>query len=88
MTSSDPNFNILSPGKLHLAKVLEYCLKNKIHFFEMGRGSEPYKLEWCNEQKSLNGWSKYGVSLPSHIKKYCYKNLIPSMKAVKIFLSN
>lgn len=42
-----------SPGLVHLALLIEYCLDNDLHEIDFGYGSEPYKFLWTNRSRSL-----------------------------------
>ena len=44
----DPEFENLSPGKIHLFKLVEYAIENGFQVFDHLRGDENYKSGWTN----------------------------------------
>lgn len=47
------NFKKFSPGKLLIKKILEWCIQNRISFFDFGQGDEKYKKNLANENNFI-----------------------------------
>jgi len=69
-------YNDLSPGKVLLFEILEYCRSNNYKVFDFGRGAEEYKYWFSNESTIL-----------FHIKTYSNSNFLIKIKNLsnKIF---
>jgi len=53
MPAIEPRFENLSPGKIHLYKLVEYAINNSFRIFDHLRGEENYKASWTKQVKSL-----------------------------------
>ncbi|MBN1346444.1 MAG: GNAT family N-acetyltransferase [Phycisphaerae bacterium] len=53
-----------SPGRVHLAEVMQWAIGEGISTVDFGRGLEPYKLEWTNEALPLHtlAWKADGLA--------------------------
>lgn len=49
----DPVFENLSPGKIHLFRLVEYAINNGFAIFDHLRGDENYKTGWTNKTQKL-----------------------------------
>jgi CelD/BcsL family acetyltransferase involved in cellulose biosynthesis len=64
-------FNDISPGKVLLYEILEYCKYNGDKTFDFGRGAEEYKYWFANDSSVL-----------FHIKTYNKDNLFVKFKII------
>jgi len=62
-------YNAISPGKVLLFEILEYCKNNNYKVFDFGRGAEEYKYWFSNESSIL-----------FHIKTYSNSNILIKLK--------
>ena len=83
MTAFEQKMAALSPGKAHLASLVEYVLARGIRVIEMGRGDEPYKSLWSSECISLIERSYYMPSLTAKMKKSWQGRIRPAIRALK-----
>jgi hypothetical protein len=69
-----------SPGKVHLAKLIEEAKKMNIEVFDFLTGEEPYKLEWTRESIGLfeQIWQMAGLS--AGIRSTCQKIIRNSVR--------
>jgi CelD/BcsL family acetyltransferase involved in cellulose biosynthesis len=45
-----------SPGRLLMAKAIEWCMQNDIHTFDMLWGEQEYKLLWCDAEHGIGDY--------------------------------
>lgn len=64
----DPEFENLSPGKIHLFKLMEYAINNGFTVFDHLRGDENYKTGWTSNAQKLYRMSIHNEQLLSRIK--------------------
>jgi hypothetical protein len=53
LPSYDMEYSNYSPGKLHVAKCIEWCFENKVCKLDFMRGSDSYKDQWCDDLVKL-----------------------------------
>jgi CelD/BcsL family acetyltransferase involved in cellulose biosynthesis len=59
-------YHNLSPGKVHIALLLEEACQNKWNGFDFLTGAEPYKLQWSNEVlKVIDYYASSSAALPA-----------------------
>jgi CelD/BcsL family acetyltransferase involved in cellulose biosynthesis len=75
MPTIDPVYENLSPGKVHLFKLVEFAIENGYQLFDHLRGVENYKVGWTNSIQPLYQFLEYKNSPRSDIK-----NMINSIK--------
>lgn len=56
----NPDFSKYSPGKVHLALLIEHCLENGGVEIDFGYGAEPYKFLWTKSGKTLHTYRVIG----------------------------
>lgn len=57
-----------SPGKLHLASLIEDCFKSGVKIFDFMRGSEEYKGEWTDSEIFVYSFQQFADGLKSRVK--------------------
>ncbi|WP_350333620.1 GNAT family N-acetyltransferase [Coralliovum pocilloporae] len=70
-----------SPGQLLMVKILELAVRAGQSSFDLMRGGEPYKIEWCRSHHvltdNLKAYSALGIlSLKMHLAKKALKNYL------------
>lgn len=75
MPAIDPQFENLSPGKIHLFMLVDYAIKNEFYIFDHLRGDENYKSGWADALRPL-----YKFSLQSNRGISKCKNRLLSLK--------
>jgi CelD/BcsL family acetyltransferase involved in cellulose biosynthesis len=59
-------FHNLSPGKVHIAMLLEEACQNHWNGFDFLTGAEAYKLQWSNEvMKVVDYYASFSAALPA-----------------------
>jgi CelD/BcsL family acetyltransferase involved in cellulose biosynthesis len=59
-------YHNLSPGKIHIALLLEEACQNNWNGFDFLTGAEGYKLQWSNEtMKVIDYYASFSASLPA-----------------------
>lgn len=53
-----------SPGKVHVALLIEECIKNRVRFFDFLYGDEAYKYDWAPIDEKLYGIRKWNGLRP------------------------
>jgi CelD/BcsL family acetyltransferase involved in cellulose biosynthesis len=56
MFSYDPKWAAYSPGRLVMAKAIEWCFEQKVHTFDMFLGAESYKTIWSNDELAISDY--------------------------------
>lgn len=64
----DPEYENLSPGKVHLFKLVERAIAERNKIFDHLRGDENYKEGWTNRVQSLYKFSYQNISLTSKVR--------------------
>ncbi len=75
MPAIESRFENISPGKIHLYKLVEYAINNSFRVFDHLRGDENYKAGWTKQVKSL-----YRFSFKSGRAVSKYRNKLVSLK--------
>jgi len=75
MPAIESRFENLSPGKIHLYKLVEYAINNSFRVFDHLRGDENYKAGWTKQVKSLYRFSSMSGRAVSK-----YRNKLVSLK--------
>jgi len=92
-----PTYNVswknYSPGKVHIAYLIEECLNNKIRYFDFLYGDEAYKYDWEPTEEKLyciekwNGFRPFSLFVEQFVKpsyrfsKYkCFYYIIDRIK--------
>ncbi len=70
--ATDPEFENLSPGKVHLYKLVEYAVERNCQIFDHLRGDENYKAGWTNNIQPLFKFSLRNTGLRSGIRNLAY----------------
>jgi CelD/BcsL family acetyltransferase involved in cellulose biosynthesis len=73
--SYNSSFASFSPGKVMLAKVVEWAIQNKIDCVDYGPGMEPYKSQWSNHNENVFRWEWNNPTM-----KYRILNAIRNIK--------
>jgi CelD/BcsL family acetyltransferase involved in cellulose biosynthesis len=56
-----------SPGKVHIAMLLEEACQNQWNGFDFLTGVEPYKLQWSNEvMRVIDFYASFSAALPAY----------------------
>lgn len=72
MPATDRAFENLSPGKVHLFKLVEYAIDNKYNVFDHLRGDENYKTGWATSVRKLYRLNIQNKKTVSRIKnRFC-----------------
>ena len=53
------NFNNYKPGKILTLKIVDWCAKNKIQYFDFGLGDEKYKENFSNKLITIHRYITY-----------------------------
>ena len=53
------NYNNFKPGKILMLKILDWCTKNQIEYFDFGLGDEKYKENFSNKLIPLHRYITY-----------------------------
>jgi CelD/BcsL family acetyltransferase involved in cellulose biosynthesis len=72
-----------SPGKVHLALLLEHAIETGVHVFDMLVGAESYKLRWASGQAQLFGLRSVTPSVSASAKDYFSRRVRPSLAAAR-----
>jgi CelD/BcsL family acetyltransferase involved in cellulose biosynthesis len=72
MPATDPEFENLSPGKVHLYKLVEYAIEKKCQIFDHLRGDESYKSGWTDKFQPLFRFSCKNSGAGSGIRNLLY----------------
>lgn len=81
MPAYDDRYKKYSPGRILGMKLIEYCIEEKIKYFDLGIGDESYKSKWGGMQfgvyekyeiRSIFGFMYY---FAHSIKKYARSNI-------------
>jgi CelD/BcsL family acetyltransferase involved in cellulose biosynthesis len=72
MPAIDPEYENLSPGKVHLFKFVERAIADGIKIFDHLRGDENYKEGWTTSVQSLYRFSYQNTSLASKFRNGLY----------------
>lgn len=75
MPAIDPNFANYSPGKLHIFKLIEEAIENKLVVFDYLRGDESYKSGWAKEQSLLYQFTTYNNSFNGKLRNWIMDEL-------------
>ncbi len=60
-------YHNLSPGKVHIAMLLEEACQEQWNGFDFLTGAEPYKLQWSNEvMKVTDYYASFATALPAY----------------------
>ncbi|MCX6278627.1 MAG: GNAT family N-acetyltransferase [Bacteroidetes bacterium] len=62
----------LSPGRILLLKLIDWCFQNKIKIFDFTVGGESYKLDWANNQNNMFNYL-YANNIVGFIAKIIYQ---------------
>ena len=54
ITSFDPDFSKFSLGHILIGKIMEWCLENKIEYFDYSKGDNDYKNRWATDSYIYN----------------------------------
>lgn len=74
-----------SPGKIHVALLIEECIKNNIRYFDFLYGNEPYKYDWMPIEEKLYCIKRWnGHSL----RRILYENIRPPYQYMKLKMNN
>ncbi len=68
MPAVDSEWENYSPGKVHLFKLMEEAIKNKLEIFDHLRGEENYKMGWTDSIQNLYEFNLYSTTLGARIK--------------------
>lgn len=73
----DPAFRKLHVGKVLLARVIEYCYRNRLVEFDFLRGTEEYKFDWTERKRptlacdiALSGRGKAALALAERRRRW------------------
>lgn len=69
-------FGAYSPGKLHLAALLEDAYRQGTEIFDFLRGSESYKKEWANAEEPLYGYLFFASGVAGRVRVFVNDTLI------------
>ncbi|MHC4993432.1 MAG: GNAT family N-acetyltransferase [Planctomycetota bacterium] len=72
-----------SPGKVHLALLLEQAIERGLHVFDMLVGAESYKRRWASGQAQLFGFRSVTPSVSASAKDYFSRRVRPSLAAAR-----
>lgn len=82
-TVYDLNYSKFNIGIIMLIKQIEWCIENKINFYDFSKGHFPYKEKWCNSIYSF----EHHIIYDSNILTLCLKaHLIKSLLDFKQYL--
>ncbi len=72
MPATDHEFENLSPGKVHMYKLIEYAIERSCQIFDHLRGDENYKAGWTNDMQFLFKFSQKNTGIGSGIRNLAY----------------
>lgn len=82
--ASDQQWSNYSPGKVHTAFLIEYCIDNGVRFFDFLYGDEQYKFSWTSKVYTLYRREWWNGVRPV---KRCVENFIrPCFRSIKAML--
>jgi CelD/BcsL family acetyltransferase involved in cellulose biosynthesis len=80
----DKQFERFSPGKVHLASVIEHGLQHGWKEIDLGCGQEDYKYRWTNTARALLQWQWEALSWRGRLVR-CAKSLArPARSLVRL----
>lgn len=87
MPTFNQTYSNLSPGKILLFRLIEWCHTNRISVFDFTIGDESYKKEWANIHQDI-----YEIFIPLSAKGYIHlfltktRSKLKSIKSVRKFV--
>jgi CelD/BcsL family acetyltransferase involved in cellulose biosynthesis len=83
-----PTYNVswsnYSPGKVHVAYLIEECIKNKIRYFDFLYGNESYKYNWVPTDEKLYCLKEWNGLRP--MRRFIEELIKPTYRYVKKFI--
>jgi CelD/BcsL family acetyltransferase involved in cellulose biosynthesis len=77
----DVSWSNYSPGKVHVAYLIEECIRNKIRYFDFLYGGEPYKYNWAPIDEKLYCLKKWNGLRP--MQRFVEEFIKPTYQYVK-----
>ena len=71
-----------SPGKVHLAMLVEEAIKQKLEVFDLMLGAEDYKLKWANGSVDLYEYERKADGIVAGIR-HSTRHVLQSVAAIK-----
>jgi len=81
MPTYNVSWNNYSPGKVHVAYLIEECIKNRIRYFDFGYGEESYKYNWVPVDQKLYCLKKWNGIRP--MRRFMEELIKPTYKYFK-----
>ena len=80
ITSFDPDFSKFSLGHILIGKIMEWCLENKIEYFDYSKGDNDYKNRWATDSYIFENHILYDKK---SIKAFLIGNYLYSFYKIK-----
>jgi CelD/BcsL family acetyltransferase involved in cellulose biosynthesis len=80
-TAYDPQWANFSPGKVHVAMLLDWCLQSGVRYFDFLYGQEPYKFLWAPKVAPLYRLEWWNGRRP--LLQFCEEVLRPAYRLTK-----
>lgn len=77
----DVSWSNYSPGKVHVAYLIEHCIKNGTRYFDFLYGDEPYKYHWAPTDEKLYRLKKWNGLRPT--RRFIEELIKPTYRYVK-----
>ncbi|MFV0444355.1 MAG: GNAT family N-acetyltransferase [Planctomycetaceae bacterium] len=71
----DPEFERYSPGKLHLAQLIQLGYENGWREIDFGGGQEDYKYRWSTGVRPLSQWNWESRSATNRVRQFLRRRL-------------
>ena len=83
LSSFNSDFAGYSPGKVHLALLIEDAIRSGIKVFDLLTGMEDYKLRWTRSARLLYTWQQHASGVVPAAKRRWHTTLRPRVAGAK-----
>jgi CelD/BcsL family acetyltransferase involved in cellulose biosynthesis len=77
----DESYAKFSPGGVLTSKIFQYVIDiDRVSEIDLGRGDEPYKMEWVAYKKEIKGITVFSHTLKGRLLEYLILKLLPTVE--------